>query len=81
MPSDGNRPGESINIIKNEEIPKAKWKYTYQRDRKIIICRKCIKPRLLCSAKVLSDKGHNYYEEIIENIVYSCGIFVIPPGH
>ena len=81
MPSDRNIPGESMNITKNEEIPKVEWKYTKQRARNIIIFRECMKHRLLYSAKVLSDKENNHYEEIIQRIVYSCGSFVIPTGH
>ena len=48
MPSDRDRPGASVNIVDKEQLPRAReWKYTKQRDRKIIFCRECAKPRLV----------------------------------
>ena len=46
-----------------------------------MFCKECAKPRLVYALQALDDKQNTDYEYVMESVVYSCGSFIVPPGH
>ena len=81
LPTDKDRPGMTAKPVKDSNVPVANFKCTQQKARKIICCKECKKPRLVYKDKVFSDQDHVSFENIMEEVSYSCGSWLLPPGH